>query len=230
VSATICFISWSFRGEGARALPVAAVAPDLLEVDERDPAHLVEQLVELVDLQAERVGDLVLAGGAAETLLDLAVGPLEAPALLAHAARDPVQRAQLVEDGTLDAELRVGLELAVLLGVVLLDRIHQADDARVVQIVEVDVRGQTHRDAVDDVANEGCVLENDLFLQTVRHFRALLLRVAKHRLHSFLPDRSSQGALAVACLPVAGAVPAEAQGMPRTGTSGWRVRGGAAPA
>jgi hypothetical protein len=84
-----------------------------------------------------------------------------------YAARHPVERAELVEDGALDAELGVGLELAVLLGVVLLDRVHEPDDAGVVEVVEVDVRGQPHGDAVDDVADERGVLENDLFLQAL---------------------------------------------------------------
>jgi hypothetical protein len=79
------------------------------------------------------------AGGAAQALLHLAIGALETPALLAHAARYPVERAQLVEDRALDAKLGVGLELAILLGIVFLDRVHQADDTGVVQVVQVDV-------------------------------------------------------------------------------------------
>jgi len=126
-------------GEGAVAVAVLPAAADLFQVHEGDAADLVHELVELVDLEAQGVGHLLVAGGAAEALLDLAVGALEAPALLPHAARDPVQGAELVEDRALDPELRVGLELAVLVGVVLVDGVDQADDAGVVKVIEVDV-------------------------------------------------------------------------------------------
>ena len=96
----------------------------------------------------------MLGGLAAEALLDLTVGALEFAALLAYGTRHPVERAELVKDGALDAELRVRLELAVLVRVVLLDGVHQADHARVVKIVEVDVRRQSDRDAVDDVTDQ----------------------------------------------------------------------------
>src|SRR4029453_14924361 len=108
-------------GEAPGPVAVLAAAADLLEVHQRDPAYLVHQLMELVDLEPERVRHLFLGRRAAEPLLDLAVGALQAPALLADAARHPVERAELVEDRTLDAELGIGLELAVLVGVVLLD-------------------------------------------------------------------------------------------------------------
>ena len=147
------------------------------------PRTWLMQLVELVDLEAERVGDFFFARGAAQALLDLAVGTLELAALLTHAARHPVERAELVEDRALDPELRVGLELAVLLGVVLLDRVHQTDDARVVQVVEVDVGREPDGDAVHDVPDEWRVLENDLLLEVGRNLVVLFLRVAQQRLH-----------------------------------------------
>jgi hypothetical protein len=140
--------------------------------------------VELLDLKPQRVGDLVFARHAPETLLDLAVGPFEAAALLAHAARHPVERAKLVENGALDSELRVGLELAVLVRIVLLDGIHQADDARVVQVIEIDVRGETDGNAVDDVTDEGSVLEHDLLFERRRNVCALLLGLAKQSFHA----------------------------------------------
>ena len=138
------------------------------------PRTWLIRIVELVELEPQGVGDLFLVGRAAEALLDLAVGLLELAALLADAARDPVEGAKLVEDRALDPELRIGLELAVLLGVVLLDRVHQADHAGVVEIVEIDVRGQPDGDAVDDVTDQWRVLEDDLLFQGRRNLGVLL--------------------------------------------------------
>jgi len=156
----------------------------------REIPHLVEQVVELVDLQAERVGHFLFRGLPAEALLDLAVGALELAALLTHGARHPVERSQLVEDRALDPELGVGLELAVLVGIVLLDGIHQADHACIVEVVEVDVRGQPDGDPVDDVTDQRCVLEDDLFLEFRSDLAALILGILQQRFHeSFAPAR-----------------------------------------
>ena len=91
--------------------------------------------MQLTDLQPEGVGHLFLGCGSSESLFDFGVRLFEFATLLAHAARDPIHRSQLIQNGTLDSKFRVGLELAVLVRVVLLDGIHQADDTRAVEVV-----------------------------------------------------------------------------------------------
>ena len=97
--------------------------------------------------------------------------------------------AQLVEDRALDAELGVRLELAVLPGIVLVDRVHQPDHARVVQVVQVDVRGEAYRDPVHDVSDQRSVLEHDLVFERGGDVSVVGACLAQPGLHTCPPER-----------------------------------------
>jgi hypothetical protein len=69
-----------------------------------------------------------------------------ARALEPHRARHPVDRAELVDDGALDAGDRVGLELEAARRVELVDRVDEPEDAVADEVGLLDVLGQPGRD------------------------------------------------------------------------------------
>jgi hypothetical protein len=72
----------------------------------------------------------------------------------ADETRDPVHRAQLVEDRAADARGAVGLELDAALEVERVDRVHEPEDARRHQVVELHLVGQLDVDPLGVVAHE----------------------------------------------------------------------------
>ena len=56
--------------------------------------------MQLIQLDSQRRCDFVFRGGPPESVLDLFICLLELPPLLAHGARNPVQRSQLVQYGS----------------------------------------------------------------------------------------------------------------------------------
>src|SRR5207244_9638578 len=89
------------------------------------------------------VRDLLVGGCPAELRLERADGPFDLAGPGTHRARHPVHRAELVDDRSLDAGDRIGLELHVAVGLVALDRPDQAEQPVGDEVTLVDVRGQT---------------------------------------------------------------------------------------
>ena len=85
---------------------------------------------------------------------------LERPGLGPHRARHPVDRAQLVEDRALDARDRVGLELVAAIGVELLDRVDQPEDAVADEVGLLDVLREPGSHAAGHVLHERRVVED----------------------------------------------------------------------
>ena len=102
-----------------------------------------QRLVEVIDGDAELGGELGIGGRALQRVLQLRVGALEFARTGAHAARNPVHRAQLVDDGALDAHDGVGLELDLAREVEPLDGGYQPDHAVGDEVGLLDVGRQT---------------------------------------------------------------------------------------
>jgi len=108
----------------------------------------------VADAHLELVGHLLVGRRALELVLELRVGALDRPRAGADRARDPVQRAQLVDDRALDAGDRVGLELDLALELEALDRADQADQAVGDEVGLLDVRGKPGGHAAGDVLDQ----------------------------------------------------------------------------
>src|SRR5207244_11130668 len=139
----------------------------VLQAEEHHVADPGEQLLVVVEREAELARDLLLAWRTAERTLEGVGDFLDEARLLAHAARHPVERAQVVEDGAADAELRVGGERRLLRRVVLADRVEQADDAPRHEVVELDVRGLPPREPLHNAADERQVTHEQLVAAAV---------------------------------------------------------------
>src|SRR5919199_188060 len=85
--------------------------PQLVERGDRRVGDLHEEVLELLDRDLQFGRHLLVGRRALELVLELGVGLLDLARAGADRARDPVQRAQLVDDRALDAGDRVGLEL-----------------------------------------------------------------------------------------------------------------------
>ena len=106
-----------------------------------------QRFVQFVHRDAQLVRDLLIRRCALQRVLELRVGPLDFARPCTHAARDPVHRAQLVDDRALDAHDRVRLELDVPGEVETLDRADQANQSVGDQIRLLDMRRQAGRSA-----------------------------------------------------------------------------------
>ena len=124
----------------ARALE--QVGARVVDADDGRAGELLLARVELVDAHAEALGDLLVIGRAAELRLEPAGGVAQLVREAPHVARQRVTRAQVVEHGAADAELGEGLEAVDALRIEALGRLHEADDARRDEVVDLDVGGQ----------------------------------------------------------------------------------------
>ena len=106
------------------------------------------------EVAAELDGDLVVLGRAAELVLELRVGALDRAGLRPHRARHPVDRAQLVDDGALDAADRVRLELEAAGRVELVDRVDQPEDPVAHEVRLLDALREPLGDAAGDELDE----------------------------------------------------------------------------
>ncbi len=105
-------------------------------------------------MRSSSTGQLVLGRRAAELVLELGVGLLEGSGLGPHRPGHPVDRAQLVEDGALDAGDGVGLELVAPLGIELLDGVDEPEHAVADQVGLLDVLGQADGDPAGHVLHQ----------------------------------------------------------------------------
>ena len=92
--------------------------------------------------------------------LELGERPLDGAALGPHRAGHPVDRAELVEDGALDAGDGVGLELEATGRVELLDGVDEPEDAVADQVGLLDVLGQADGHAAGDVLHQRRVVQD----------------------------------------------------------------------
>ncbi len=97
--------------------------------------------------------------------LELGVGLLYGARLGSNRPRDPVDGAQLVDDGTLDARDRVGLELDLPQRLEALDGIDQPDDPVAGQVGLVHVSWQADRHSAGHVLDHWCVVDDELIAQ-----------------------------------------------------------------
>src|SRR5439155_19694752 len=125
--------------------------PELVERRDRRAGDVGEAVVELLLADPDLLGDLVVARRAPELRLQLGHRTLDFARARAHRARDPVHRAQFVEDRALDARDRVRLELDVTLRVVTLNRGDQAEQPVGHEVAFGDVPGQSGAQPTGDV-------------------------------------------------------------------------------
>ena len=151
----------------------------LVEGDDVDERDLAEDRVQVLELDAQLVGDLGLGRRAVQLGLEGGVGLLDLARLVADRARDPVDRAELVDDRALDAADRVGLELDGPLEVELLDRVDQPEDAVGDEVGLLDVGRQAHADAAGDVLHQRRVVQDQPLAQPL--FLGGLVVAPQHR-------------------------------------------------
>lgn len=111
---------------------------------------------------------LGVAGGPQVLGLQFGVGLLDSPRFGPHRTRHPVDAAQLVDDGALDAGDGVRLELDGPLVVELLDGVNQAEDAVAHEVGLLDGVRQANRDPAGDVLDQGRVADDQLVPQLSR--------------------------------------------------------------
>jgi len=87
--------------------------PQLVERHDRGVRDGQQRVVEFVQRDPHLVGDLLVGRGPLEQVLELGVGPLDLAGPGADRPGNPIERAQLVDDGALDPHDGVGLELDV---------------------------------------------------------------------------------------------------------------------
>lgn len=118
------------------------VGREILVMHDLHALRVVQQRLVFIQRQFQLLGDLGFGGRAHQALLELLDGLLDLARLGAHAARQPVLAAQLVQHGAADAGGGVGLELRVGGFLITTDSIEQADHAGLYEVVELDAGRQ----------------------------------------------------------------------------------------
>ena len=121
-----------------------------------------------------------------EAALELGDRALDLARARAHRARNPVERAELVDDRALDAADRVRLELDLPVGIEPLDRADQAEQPVRDEILLVDVRRQGRTEAAGDELDERRVRQDQPVAQRLGHgclpvFLPQRVRIASRR-------------------------------------------------
>src|SRR5262249_40049697 len=118
-------------------IELAGSASEVVEADQRDRSDLRQQRAIGHERETERGGQVVLARGTIEGELEGVRCPFDGGRLLAHAARNPVDFTQVVEDGAADAKLRVRGKQGLPPGLVPRQGIHEAECSPRDEIVEI---------------------------------------------------------------------------------------------
>ena len=115
--------------------------------------------------------DLLVGRDALEAVLELDHRALDLTRAAAHGARDPVERAELVDDRALDARDRVGLELDVAVELVALDRADQPEQAVRDEVAFLDVRREAGAEPPCHVLDERRVGQDEAIPQVLAAVR-----------------------------------------------------------
>src|SRR4029077_7104492 len=135
--------------------------------------------------QREAARHLLLAGRSAEPALEQARDTLDGAGLLAHAARNPIEPAELVEDGAADTKSRVGREQRLARRVEAVERVEKAECAPRDHVVEIGMRCRSPADTSRPPPHERQVpADDDLALADRRRQPALL--------HAVFPPRADR--------------------------------------
>ena len=137
---------------------VALVARHVFQIDQLRAAHLAKQLLVVEQGDAHFGRDLAFDRGAAELLFELVDGSFNRALLTACAAAHPVAAAQLVEHGAADALGGEGFKLHALADVETRERVGQADQPDLDQVVDLDIGGQLGDHLVRQPTHERAVL------------------------------------------------------------------------
>src|SRR3954447_2017340 len=136
--------------------------PQLVEGDHGAVRDARERVLELLDRHLELCRHLGVGRRAVQLVLEHRVRLLDLARTRSDRARDPVERAQLVDDRPLDAGHREGLELDLAGRVEALDRRDQSEQPVRDQVRLLDVRGQAGRHPARDVLHERGEREHEL--------------------------------------------------------------------
>src|SRR6266536_579601 len=134
--------------------------PELVQGGNRGAGNLGEALVELPGRDADLLLDLLVGRYAPGLRLELADRALDVARTGADRARNPVHRAQLVDDRAADARDRVRLELDVAVGLEALDRPDQPEQPVRDEVALVYVRRQAAAEPPGHVLDERRVVED----------------------------------------------------------------------
>ncbi len=159
---------------------LAAIGADrdhLVQRQHRDERDLVHNVVQLGEAHPEPLRELGLRGCALEHRLEVAVGLLDLPCLEPNRSRDPVHRAQLVDDRAADPGDRVRLELVPPARLELLQPVDQTEHPVAHEIRLLDAGGQTGGDLARHVLDERCVVQDQA-----------LARLGRRRLLEVVPQ------------------------------------------
>ncbi len=141
---------------------VSAAAEHLVERHQTETADLVVDVRELLIAHAEFGCDLFVARCSMELRLELGHGSFDRLRLRSHRAWHPIDRAKLVEDSTLDARDRIGLELEATFEVELRNCVDQPEHAVTDEVSLVDVLWQTRSDARGHELDQWGVIHDQL--------------------------------------------------------------------
>jgi hypothetical protein len=145
------------RGDCSLALVVGGV-----ELQHHAALDLLQPAPVRVEVDLERARDFLVAGLAAELVLQVGLRRAQQPAAHAHRARHPVARAQFVQHGAADARHGVGAERQPAPGVEALERLHQPQRAGADQVVDLDVARDAAGQLVGAVVHESEVAVEQL--------------------------------------------------------------------
>ena len=145
----------------AEIVVVLLVAALDVEAAEIEAFEFGEQVLEGVEGEVEIGGDFRLGGRTSEFVAEAGRGGFDLAGLAAQIARAPVEFAEAVEDGAADAELGVGLELDLAAFVVAGERIDEAEDAGVDEILDGNVLGKAVMNVAGDVAHLRHLFQED---------------------------------------------------------------------
>ena len=185
-----------------KAVAVGCAQAWRLETAQRHPPHLREPRVEFRQVDPQQGSDLLVAAWPAVGTFQGRIGLRKGALFLADRAGRPVETAHRVEHRPADAKFRIGLEGVIATGVVLRDRVDQADDPGVDQIVQRDGGRQPRRQPLRDVFDGGRIRENEPLAVGRGGAGGFQYRGASRGLHGgVFPSRGDPAVLPVVCAP-----------------------------
>ena len=136
------------------SLEPSEVKPPAREADGADGDRVSPKLAELLVVEPDSVGDRVVGRGQPGLGLDRLARALDLAGAVADEARNPIHRAEFIEDRAADSGRAVRLELDLAFEVERVDRVHQPEEPGRHEVLEIHLVGEPRVDAFGVVAHE----------------------------------------------------------------------------
>ena len=150
--------------------PVRLMQIEVIQAEQDGPPGLHKKIIQFGRRQLQFCRDFLICRRASESVQEFGMCALQQRDALVNRPGNPIHRANFIQHGAPNTELRIGFELRFTIRVVLIHRIHQSNDADRHKILRVHIGGKAIGQAIGHRLHDMRELFDDQFALRVGHW------------------------------------------------------------